>query len=266
MLLPFRSKNPPESLPLGTIGLLAANVLIFLATQENLVIKENVVWQNGLSADNAGPLTFLSSMFLHGDILHLLGNMWFLYLFGFAVEGRLKTIKFLVLYFASGVTGGLLQLVTSAGSHTPMIGASGAIMGVVGAALYMFPYGKVDFVFGWGLVYWRVVTWHMYWVAIYYIGFDIVMVFLGPGPVAHFAHIGGAAGGILMCFLFRAPRDSQQASDAKAIFSETKDLRYLSPRELAAMAQHNPNDTTLVLNWMHRCLRDSMGVSPECRM
>ncbi len=264
MLLPFRSKNPPESLQIGTIGLLAANVLIFLATQENLVIKDSVALRYGLSADNAGPVAFLSSMFLHGDILHILGNMWFLYLFGFAVEGRLRTIKFLALYFASGYAGGFLHLVVS-GGHTPMIGASGAIMGVLGAAMYMFPYGKVDFVFSWGLVYWRVVTWHMYWVAIYYLGFDIFLAFLGGGSVAHFAHIGGAAGGVLMCFLFRAPRDSQQASDAKAMFSETKDLRYLAPRELAAMAQHNPNDTTLVLNWMHRCLRDPMGVSPECR-
>jgi len=146
------------------------------------------------------------------------------------------------------------------------LGASGAIMGVVGAALSMFPFSKVDFLVGMGFFYWRVYTIDMYWIAIIYFGLDVVeaVAFAGQDGVGHFAHIGGALAGTAVCGLMFPKRDSQDASVAKATLHEIKDYAVLSSRELAAMAQSDPNNTTLALNWMGRCLRDGK-ISPECR-
>jgi membrane associated rhomboid family serine protease len=268
MILPFRSKNPPESLPLATVLLIVANVTVFFLTSDGLAIREEVLGAWGLSAANFGPLHMLTSMFLHGDLFHLAGNMWFLYLFGFAVEGRLRTFKFLVLYLAAGAAGDLLHHLAfgAAQPDLPSIGASGAIMGVMGAALYMFPFGRVSVLYFFGIWWygqWQVPMWG---IALWYLGVDIVMaVVVGAlSGVAHLAHLGGAVGGVLVCLLLRPRRDSMTASDAKATFDDTRDLSLLSQSELAEMHRSNPDDTTIVLNWMHRSLRDTHGVGPDC--
>lgn len=110
MLLPVKAKNPPESVPYGTIGLIAINILIYALTSEyGLIIREEVVDAWAFKSMDFPSVTLLTSMFLHIDVWHILGNMWFLYLFGFAVEGRLKSGKFLLLYFASGFGGDLMH-------------------------------------------------------------------------------------------------------------------------------------------------------------
>lgn len=261
MLLPYKSANPPESLPIGTIALIAINTIIFAFTQDGLVIKESVLDMGGMAPNNVSIGRFFSSLFLHGDILHLLGNMWFLYLFGFAVEGRLKTLKFLLLYLIAGAAGDGLHLLLfgAAEPDIPSIGASGAIMGCLGAAVYMFPHSQVRFFywFGW---FWRgLATWSMIWVAVWYIGWDVLGAIMdgAAGGVGHLAHIGGAIGGALMCLVFRAKRDSEYVSQAKATFSDTKDLSILSPSELAEMYRANPADTTILLNWVDKDLRSA---------
>lgn len=267
MLLPFRSKNPPESFPWATIGLIAVNVIVYCATSDNLLsAKRDIVMEYGLSLDNISIKTMFTSMFLHAEPLHLLGNMWFLYLLGFAVEGRLRTVKFLILYFLAGLCGDLLHtgVVGPMAPHLPSIGASGAIMGILGAALYMFPFGQMNFVFGWSL-YWRVITWPMWGVGAYYLGLNVLetLLFMGKGGVATLAHLGGAAGGYLICLFMQPKRDNQEASQAKAMLADTQDLRVLSSRELASMAESNPTDTALTLNWMSRSLKDG-AIKPEC--
>ena len=268
MLLPIRSKNPPESFPIATILLIVINVVVFFLTSDGFQIRPEVVKQWGQTGANFSVTTCITSMFLHGDLLHLLGNMWFLYLFGFAVEGRLKTPKFVFVYLAAGFAGDLLHYLVIArlDPGLPSIGASGAIMGVLGAALFMFPFGQVEFLWGWGFYHMDIVTWNIWHVALYYLGIDILLAVIagGGGGVAHFAHIGGAAGGALACALLRPKRDSSEASEARAMYAETKDLSTLSSRELAAMHVSNPDDTHIVLNWMHRSLRDPYGVKPEC--
>lgn len=207
-------------------------------------------------------------MFLHGDIFHILGNMWFLYLFGFAVEGRLRWHKFLLLYFVAGLAGsGAHFLLFSTGRpDIPSFGASGAIMGLLGAAMFMFPFGQMAFVYWFGWFFRGVFTWPMWGVGLYYLGFDIVMALIAADSgVAHLAHIGGAIGGCLMALLLRAKRDTAEASEAKAMLSETKDLGVLSPRELAAMHNANPTDPLIALHWMHKSIRDPYGVKPECQ-
>jgi membrane associated rhomboid family serine protease len=264
MLLPLRSKNPPESFPFATVSLIAINIIVFSLTVDNTMhVRDVVVKSWALSAGSFNPLALITSMFLHGNLLHIAGNMWFLYLFGFAVEGRLRSAKFLLIYFVSGIAGGLLQMFVSP-PQMYGLGASGAIMGILGAALYLFPYSQVKFFCGLGFVG-RLATWSMIWVAVYFIGMDVLFTFISgvASDVAHLAHIGGAVAGFGLCFLLRASRDTRQASDAKAMFDQTKDLSRLSSTDLAAMAQNNPNDTTLILKWMHRNIRDGQ-VRQDC--
>ncbi|HVL38887.1 MAG TPA: rhomboid family intramembrane serine protease [Fimbriimonadaceae bacterium] len=270
MLLPIRSKNPPDSLPIATCILIVFNcVFFFLNTENGLIAREAVVDRWGLKSSNFDALHVLTSMFLHGDIFHLLGNMWFLYLFGFAVEGRIRTLKFTILYFAAGLCGDLLHhfLFGLAHPDRPMIGASGAIMGVMGAALYMFPFGKVDVFYWFGLVFHGVFTVPMWGIALWYLGTDFLLaVLLGAySGVGHLAHLGGAAGGFVIAAVFRPTRDSAEASEAKSTFSETKDLTLLSANELAAMHKANPHDPLVVAHWMHRSMRDPQGPKAECR-
>ncbi len=269
MLLPFKAKNPPESTPWGTIILIVVNVAIFIMTSKyGLVARKDVVMEFGLSGNNSGFVNWITSIFLHGDIFHLLGNMWFLYLFGFAVEGRLRTGKFLLLYFLAGFAGSAAHFfMFSVGQpEIPSLGASGAIMGLLGASLYMFPFAQVAFWFGFGFFLSSVFVWPMWGVALYYLGFDVVFAIISAGDgIAHLAHIGGALGGFLVAFALRPQRDTADASEAKATLSEVNDLGILSSRELASMHASNPEDSLIALHWMHRSIRDPYGVKPDCQ-
>ncbi len=143
IFLPYRAKNPPERFPYATLGLMITNTLIFAATSKYfLVVRESVVHQYAVSHETFSFPRLLSAMFLHGDLFHLASNMLFLWIFGASVEGRIKPFKFLGLYFLAGLGGGVLHEVM-VGILAPKqfgLGASGAIMGVAGAYLYMFPY------------------------------------------------------------------------------------------------------------------------------
>jgi membrane associated rhomboid family serine protease len=267
--LPLRSKNPPESFPFATIFLIVANVLIYIVTTENgLWIRESVVQGWAVKSSDFSLLKMFTSMFLHGGLMHLLGNMWFLALFGFAVEGRLKWYRYLPLYLLAGFGGDvlhhLIQGVTEV--NRPSLGASGAIMGVVGAALWMFPYGKVTTLWGWSIFTMRITDWPMWGVSLYYLGFDLLEFFLfgGKDGVGHLAHLGGALAGFVVCIAFRPPRDSEMASESKATLAEVKDLSVLSRMELAELHKVNPDDPFTVLHWMDKSLREAHGPNQEC--
>lgn len=269
MFLPYRCKNPPESFPWATFGLIAANVYVYaLTVGPNLVIREPILKEWGLKFSDVNPADFVASLFLHGDPFHLLGNMWFLYLFGASVEGRLRTGKFLLLYFVAGFTGDLLQLGLFGPSmpDTPGIGASGAIMGLMGAALYMFPYAQVNVFYGY-FYYWGVTTWHLRWIALMFIGFDVLeaLVFGAKSGVGNLAHVGGALGGFGMVLLLRARRDEEETSDAKATLADTRDYATLSTREIEHMAKLDPKDNLVALHWMARAVREPGGPSADCR-
>lgn len=269
MLIPIKSKNPPESFPLATILLIVINVVVFFcSSSRGLEIREDVLREWGQTGASFSAVHTLTSCFLHADLLHLIGNMWFLYLFGFAVEGRLRTAKFVLLYFVAAFAGDLMHQLVVAQFHpsVPSIGASGAIMGVLGAALYMFPFGHVEFLWGWGMRL-SIVIWNVWHVALWYLGLDLVLALLQGGStgVAHFAHLGGALGGVIACAAFRARRDSMQASEARAVYADTKELAYLSSADLAAMNDSAPSDPLIVLHWVRRGLRDVGGPSDRCK-
>lgn len=266
MLLPIRSKNPPDRFPFVTCLLIAVNVAVYIGTSNGLEIKRSALEQLAITHDNFSMLRMLTSMFLHANLFHILGNMFFLYLLGFAVEGRLGALRFTGLYLASGFAGALLHNAILGRLHPdlPSLGASGAIMGVMGAAIYVFPFAKVTMLWGF---WWRLglVDWPMWGVGLYYLGFDILFAVLGARDgVGHFAHIGGAIAGFAIAALFRCKRDSADASEAKATLASTHDLQSLSHLELQALHEANPDDTSVVVNWVYRSLRNPGGPRPNC--
>ena len=275
MLLLIKSKNPPETFPFVTCSLISLNVIFYACTSNGLIIHKEALEKFGMTANNFSFGTLMSSMFLHANLEHILGNMWFLYLLGFAVEGRLKWWKYSIVYFGSGICGSLLHLLFVGQRHPdlPSLGASGAIMGVLGAALYMFPYAQVDFLcIGWLWTgfdgYFKIRPFAMWVIGLIYPGLDLLLVLLfgrqSFDGVAHFAHVGGVLGGFLLCAAFRPKRDNRVASDAKAVFAETKDLSLASAQELSHIYAGNPNDTHVVLTWMYRCIREQR-IDPKCK-
>jgi len=150
-------------------------------------------------------LTLATSMFLHGGWFHLIGNMLFLWIFGNNIEDALGRGRFLLFYLCCGVVAALSQAVSSFGSHVPMVGASGAIAGVLGAYLLLYPSANVH-VFVWILIFFRIVNIPA-WILL---GLWFAMQLLSglarsPGTpgVAFWAHVGGFVGGIVLVTLLR---------------------------------------------------------------
>ena len=153
-----------------------------------------------------------TSMFLHGSWMHLLGNMWFLWLFGNNIEDSMGHGRFLVFYLLCGVAAALLQVVISRDSPVPMVGASGAISGVMGAYLILYPRVRVYTFVPIGIIPLSLAlpAWTMllYWMALQVLGgvFSTLST-EGGGGVAFWAHIGGFVAGIVLVKLFARPED-----------------------------------------------------------
>jgi membrane associated rhomboid family serine protease len=272
MLLPYRAKNPPEHFPYATVALIAINTLKFVVTSDSLLtIREDVVDKFAVSHDTLSLFRMVSAMFLHGSILHLAGNMLFLWIFGASTEGRLRPLKFVALYLLSGLAGDLLHDLAVGFSHPSQfsLGASGAIMGVAGMYLYMFPYSMICVLYrrwyGWGF---GVAEWHARWVVAVYIGIDLLEGFLTKSlgvsdGVGHFAHLGGFGVGLLGAWALRARRDSEEVSTVQATRAEMKDFSLLSYRDLETLVQQPTEDMNLILAYCERALTDHTHANPQ---
>ena len=225
-MLPIRDNIPSRRFPAITLALIAANTLVFLwelqlgprmlerAFVELAIIPvrysiPEIAESFSLSEQ---VLPFFSSMFLHGGWLHLIGNMWTLWIFGDNVEDRLGRWKYLLLYLASGVAAALLHIYTNLGSQVPTIGASGAIAGVMGAYFRFYPQARVEtvippFIFG---PYFDLP-------AVLFLGWWFLLQFFngalslgaganGFGGIAWWAHVGGFVFGLVVCLFARRPR------------------------------------------------------------
>jgi membrane associated rhomboid family serine protease len=143
-MIPLRDVIPSRTTPVVTIGLIAVNALVFLYEQTLPELQfRQFVATHGLIPAHFDWLALLSSMFLHGGWAHFLGNMLYLWIFGDNVEDRVGHGRYLVFYLGCGTVAALAQSVTNPSSTIPMIGASGAISGVLGAYLVMFPHSRV---------------------------------------------------------------------------------------------------------------------------
>ena len=208
-MFPIGDDNSQErTVPVVTFALIAANVLFFLlelGAGEGF-IQEWAFIPARFAEDPAGNvITIFTAMFMHGGWLHLLGNMLFLWIFGDNVEDRLGHVKFLVFYLLAGIAATLAQFALAPHSTVPNVGASGAIAGVLGAYILMFPQSRVNVLLGRQIVAMPAVIVLGMWIAL--------QLFSGVGTIAHtdesanaggvayMAHIGGFAAGLLMAFL-----------------------------------------------------------------
>lgn len=200
--------------PYVTYTLVAINVLIFLYEfiLPNRALMEFVYRWGVIPVEVTNQervFTLFTSMFLHGGWMHLIGNMLFLWVFGDNIEDAMGHFRFLVFYVICGLGAALVQVWTNPLSQIPLIGASGAIAGVLGAYIVLFPHGRIRtlVIAGFFITTILVPAWIMlgYWILIQFIsGFMALSVRnQDVGGVAFWAHIGGFVLGAVLVFLFR---------------------------------------------------------------
>ena len=206
MLFPYKDDNPKILVPYVTYGIIVLNILIFIF-QFNLGIDNSeskmlFIYNYGLIPADFSIISMFTSMFLHGGISHIFGNMWFLWVFGDNVESVLGHLKYLIFYLICGVVASISQIIINPLSSIPMVGASGAIAGVLGIYMIRFPTAKVH-VFAFIIIFFT--TFRMpasivlgFWF------FNQLTNGLGSlgldttGGVAWFAHIGGFVAGVVL--------------------------------------------------------------------
>lgn len=204
-MIPLRDTQPSYSTPIVTIGLILANVAAFFyEISLDSFSLNHLLAERGIIAARFEVSDLVSSMFLHGGWMHLIGNMWFLWIYGDNVEDILGGGRYLLFYIACGAAAGLAQVMFSPGSRIPTIGASGAIAGVMGAYMAKFPHSRVltlvPLVIFFTTLEIPAVLILAYWFLIQLfsgvgqIGFSQV----SGGGVAWFAHIGGFVAGYLL--------------------------------------------------------------------
>jgi membrane associated rhomboid family serine protease len=209
MFIPLRDENPTSRFPAVTVALIAVNAAVFLlqaASPQGLelaavrfgAVPYAITHLRSLPEAAAFPplLTLLTSMFVHGSLFHLLGNMLYLWIFGNNIEDRLGPVRFALFYAVCGVIAALMHILFEPGSRIPMIGASGAIGGVLGAYLMLFPRARVK-VFVFLIFYIDVVAIPAGVVLGLWFFLQILNVGMGGG-VAWFAHVGGFLAGLLL--------------------------------------------------------------------
>jgi len=223
IILPIKTSQARYTVPVVTLVIILLNVLVF-------VHQVQLEWLDPRGFNRfmrlyslrpasllTHPMGLLTSMFLHAGVLHILGNMLFLWVFGTAVEDVLGHFKYLIFYLVCGVIAGLSQVAIDPFSHVPMLGASGAIAGVMGAYFVLYPKGRV--------MTWIPPIFFVHLPAWLFLGYWFLVQFLmgastsitetsqNTGGVAVWAHVGGFVAGIVLIKLLpERPRRYRYAS------------------------------------------------------
>ena len=199
-----------RTVPLVTYVLIALNVLVFfleLNGGDPFIERWSVVPRRLTQNPGGDFITIFTSMFMHGGWLHLAGNMLYLWIFGDNVEDRLGHAKFTAFYLLCGIAATVAQVAVSAGSNVPNLGASGAIAGVLGAYLILFPRGNVRVLMGRSVVPMPALMVIGMWIVLQFInGVGSITQSAETGGVAYMAHIGGFVAGLGLTFLFGGRR------------------------------------------------------------
>ncbi len=199
-IFPYADSAPREKFPVLTILLIVINVSVFIWSLGDF---ENIILTYGFIPAFPSLLTIFTSMFLHGGFDHIFGNMWYLWIFGDNVEDKLGKIKFLLLYFLSGISATFFHFITNFGSKIPAIGASGAISGILGAYMVLFPKEQVLSRVGYAFI--RIPAYIVigFWFFIQFLFASISFLGgIGSG-VAFWAHVGGFVFGYFFTFLLK---------------------------------------------------------------
>ena len=197
---PYGDRTPREKFPIVTLSLIIINVLVFLWSLSDF---RNIINSFGFIPASASILTVFTSMFLHGSFDHLFGNMWYLWIFGDNIEDKYGRVKYLMFYLLSGISATLVHFITNIRSTIPAVGASGAISGILGSYLVLFPKEKITVRFGYSFMhlpaYVVLGSWflfQLFWGTMSLVGG------MGSG-IAFWAHIGGAVFGFAVTKLFK---------------------------------------------------------------
>jgi membrane associated rhomboid family serine protease len=210
-MIPLRDVIPSRTTPFVTVSLIALNALVFVY---ELSLGERIndfILYFGLVPAAFSWVAVFTSMFLHGGFLHVGGNMLYLWIFGDNVEDRMGHGRFLVFYLLCGTTAALAQTIMSPDSVVPMVGASGAVAGVMGAYFVLYPHSRIVTLLPL-FVFWQIIEVP----AIFFLGVWFLMQFLSgvgsvatatadSGGVAFWAHVAGFVAGVSGVLLFRRP-------------------------------------------------------------
>ncbi len=230
-MFPYRDENVTLRPPHVTIAIIALNVIVWLVVQgagASLPLVRSVCNLGLIPGELTGALApgtafqmgegvvcltdpgrqsshLFTSMFLHGSWMHLLGNMWFLWIFGNNIEDAMGRLRFVVFYLVCGLAAAFLQVFTNSASGIPMVGASGAISGVMGAYLVLYPRVRVFAMVPLGFMLTSVAmpAWTMliYWLLIQFVS-GLADAGRETGGVAFWAHVGGFLAGVVLIKLF----------------------------------------------------------------
>jgi len=206
-VIPFKDDNPTRTLPFVTIGFIALNIIIYAAGLFNRSGQHEIIYSYGavprkMFSLNPGHFkNIIASMFLHGGFFHVAGNMLYLWIFGNNIEDRLGHGRFVLFYLLCGTIAAYSHAITEPSSTVPMIGASGAISGILGAYLLLYPRAKVHTIIFFGffidVVMLPAVIVIGFWALLQVVNGILSKGLAGQTGVAWFAHIGGFLFGIL---------------------------------------------------------------------
>lgn len=232
-MFPIRDDNPQILVPYATIGIIALNVLAWVFVQglgSNPLLANSICQLGLIPGELLGTVpagtqvqlgantwcelgggsswpTVLTSMFMHGGWFHIIGNMWFLWIFGNNVEDAMGPVRFVLFYLLCGLAAAALQVGANLASTVPMVGASGAIGGVMGAYVLLYPRVHVHLLIFLGFFVTTIAV-----PAVFMLGYWFLLQVIGgfgsvgaKGGVAFWAHVGGFAAGTLLVILFRKP-------------------------------------------------------------
>ena len=212
-MIPLRDVIPSRTVPVVTIALITLNVFVFFYELSLGDSIESFILYFGLIPAAFTWLTVFTSMFLHGGFLHVAGNMLYLWIFGDNVEDRMGHGRFLAFYILCGIAAALAQTIVNPDSVAPMVGASGAVAGVMGAYFVLYPRSRIVTLLPF-LIFWQIVEVP----AIFFLGIWFLMQFLSgvgsvavaasgeaSGGIAFWAHVAGFVAGITGVLFFRRP-------------------------------------------------------------
>jgi membrane associated rhomboid family serine protease len=222
-MIPYKDDNPTKTIPFITIFFIAMNLFVFIlqilsrADSRSIVYSYGAIPYNILHLDAVQPIhpvfTIFTSMFLHGGLFHLGGNMLYLWIFGNNIEDRLGHIKFFIFYMFCGIVASFSHSIINPDSHIPMIGASGAVSGILGAYILLYPMAKVHtiiFIFFFiQIIKIPALIVIGFWAIIQVVNGLLTQGISDQAGVAWFAHIGGFLSGLFTIKLWLSRRNEK---------------------------------------------------------
>ncbi len=248
-MFPLRDENPTELTPYVTLLLIGANVVMWLVVQgmgqgqlflESLCVYGTIPGEITAGTEvSLGPGatcevgglrwgTVITSMFMHGGWLHLIGNLWFLWVFGNNIEDSMGHLRYLVFYVLTGIVAAVAHIMTATGSGVPTVGASGAISGIMGAYLVLYPKVRIQTLIVL-VIYIKVIRIAAWVMLAYWLGIQLVLgagsLGMEGGGVAFWAHVGGFVAGVILIKPFeRRPLVEAKRSGTTLTRQEVRDL------------------------------------------